>query len=79
MKTLFLPGPVQDRNRAIEILAELEEQTQQDPELMKFRAVHMLEQSTPESIKIARENLENAINSAKILSENSLNEIDKIL
>lgn len=29
--------------------------------------------------KAAKENLENAINSAKILSENSLNEIDKIL
>ena len=61
MKTLFLQGPTQDRQKALGILAELEEQLPQDPELMKFRAVQILEESTPQSLKAAREKLENVV------------------
>ena len=61
MKTLILRADAQDKQRALEILAALEEQLPQDPELMKFRALQMLEESTPESRKTAREKLENVI------------------
>ncbi|MFH1882702.1 MAG: tetratricopeptide repeat protein, partial [Planctomycetota bacterium] len=61
MKTLLLPGPGQDRQRALEILAALEERLPQDPELMKLRALQILEESTPQSLKTAREKLENVI------------------
>ncbi|MDT8302816.1 MAG: hypothetical protein RQ760_15140, partial [Sedimentisphaerales bacterium] len=54
MKTLFLQSPAQDQQRALEILTELEEQLPQDPELMKFQALHILEDSTPQSLKAAR-------------------------
>ena len=58
MKTLLLDGPTQDRQKALEILATLEERLPQDPELMKFRAIQMLEIATPQSLKAAREKLE---------------------
>jgi len=61
MKTLLLPGPGQDQQRALEILAALEEQLPQDPELMKFRSLQILEESTPQSFKNARGKLENVI------------------
>jgi len=61
MKTLFLQGPAQDQQRALEILAALEERLPQDPELMKLRALQILEESTPQSLKTAREKLENVI------------------
>ncbi|HUU19405.1 MAG TPA: tetratricopeptide repeat protein [Sedimentisphaerales bacterium] len=61
MKTLFLQGPAQDRPRALEILTALEEQLPQDPELMKFRTLQILEESTPQSFKDARGKLENVI------------------
>ncbi|MDT8302830.1 MAG: tetratricopeptide repeat protein, partial [Sedimentisphaerales bacterium] len=61
MKTLFLPGSVQDRQKALEILAELEEQMPQDPELMKFQVLHLLEDSTPQSREAARKILENVV------------------
>jgi len=61
MKTLFLQGPAQDRPRALEILTALEEQLPQDPELMKLRALQILEESTPQSLKAARGKLENVI------------------
>jgi len=61
MKTLFLQGPTQDRQRAFEILTILEGQLPQDPELMKLRALQLLDESTPQSRKIAREKLENVI------------------
>ena len=61
MKTLLLPGPVQDQQRALEILAALEEQLPQDPELMKFRALQILEESAPQSLKAARGKLENVV------------------
>ena len=55
MKTLFLRAHAQDRQRALEILAILEERLPQDPELMKLRALQILEESTPQSRKTARE------------------------
>jgi len=61
MKTLFLQGPTQDRERAFKILTTLEEQLQEDPELMKLRALQILEESTPQSLKTARETLEDVI------------------
>ena len=61
MKTLFLQGPTQDLQRAFEILTTLEEQLPQDPELMRLRALQLLEESTPQSRKIAREKLENVV------------------
>jgi len=61
MKTLLLPGPVQDQQRALEILAALEEQLPQDPELMKFRALQILEESAPQSLRAARGKLENVV------------------
>ncbi len=61
MKTLFMPGPAQDRQRASEILATLEERLQQDPELMKLRALQLLEESSPQSLADAKERLENAV------------------
>jgi tetratricopeptide (TPR) repeat protein len=61
MKILFLSGPVQDRQRALEMLAALEEQLPQDPELMKFRALHILEEAAPQSREAAREILENVV------------------
>ena len=61
MKTLLLPGPGQDQQRALEILAALEERLPQDPELMKLRALQMLQEPTPQSLKAARGKLENVI------------------
>jgi len=61
MKTLFLQGPTQDRERAFKILTTLEEQLPKDPELMKLRALQMLEESTPQSLKTARETLEDVV------------------
>jgi len=61
MKILFLRTDPEDRARALEILAALEERLPQDPELMKLRALQMLQQPTPDSIKAARQKLENAI------------------
>jgi tetratricopeptide (TPR) repeat protein len=61
MKLLFPPGPVQDRPRAMEILASLEEKLPQDLEIMKFRAAQLLENPTPQSLKIAKGILENVI------------------
>jgi tetratricopeptide (TPR) repeat protein len=60
MKTLLQQGQPEGRQRAFEILATLEEQLPQDPELMKLRAMQMLELPTPESLKTAREKLEHA-------------------
>lgn len=60
MKALLLQGQAENRQRALDILANLEEQLPQDPELMKLRAMQMLEVSTPQSLKTAREMLERA-------------------
>jgi len=61
MKTLFVRDHAQDRQRALKILAALEERLPQDLELMKLRVLQMLEVSTPQSLKAAREKLESAI------------------
>ncbi len=61
MKTLILQADAQGRQRALEILAALEEQLPQDPELMKFRALQILEESTPQSLEAARGKLENVV------------------
>jgi tetratricopeptide (TPR) repeat protein len=61
MRLLFLRARPQDRERAIEILATLEQRLPQDPELMQLRALQMLEQPTAESRKAAREKLESVI------------------
>jgi tetratricopeptide (TPR) repeat protein len=61
MKTLFLQSPAQDQQRALEILSALEKQLPQDPELMKLRAIHILSESTPQSLETARGELENVI------------------
>ena len=53
----------QDKERAIEILTALEKQLPQDPGLMKLRALQLFEESTPESLKAARDKLENLIKS----------------
>jgi tetratricopeptide (TPR) repeat protein len=61
MKTLLVRAQAQDKQRALEILATLEERLPQDPELMKFRALQMLEESSPQSFKTARAMLENVV------------------
>ena len=59
MKAYYLQRQPQSRQRALEILAALEKELPQDPELMKLRAMQLLEVPTPQSIKAAREKLEN--------------------
>ena len=67
MKLLFVRANAQDnaqdKERAEEILTALEEQLPQDPDLMKIRALQMLEERTPESLKAARDKLEDVIKS----------------
>ena len=59
MKAYFLQRQPQSQQRALEILAVLEKELPQDPELMKLRAMQLLEVPTPQSIQAAREKLEN--------------------
>jgi len=62
MKTLFLRRNAQDRQQAIAMLASLEERLPRDPELMKLRALLILEESrTPQTLSAARGMLEKAI------------------
>jgi len=61
MKTLFARGLAQDRQMALEILATLEKELPQDPELMRLRTILMLEKPTPQSLAAAGENLENIV------------------
>jgi tetratricopeptide (TPR) repeat protein len=61
MMTLFMRGQTQDQQAALEILASLEERLPQDPELMKLRALQMLQEQTPQSLKTAKDKLENVI------------------
>jgi tetratricopeptide (TPR) repeat protein len=61
MRLLFRRAQAKDRERATEILAELEKQLPQDAELLATRAALMLEQPTPESLAGARVRLENAV------------------
>lgn len=58
MRILFQRVEGQDRQRALEILGALEEQMPRDPELLKLRAVQLLQEATPQSLAAAREKLE---------------------
>ena len=61
MKLLFRRARVQDRETALEILAALEERLPRDPELMMIRALQLLAEPTPQSIKSARQRLEEVV------------------
>jgi tetratricopeptide (TPR) repeat protein len=61
MKMLFVRARAQDRQKALEILTALEQRLPQDPELMTIRAIQMATDSTAESLRAARDKLENAI------------------
>jgi tetratricopeptide (TPR) repeat protein len=61
METLLARGQNQDRERALEILAALEIELPHDLELMKLRAMQMLQERTPESVKTAKETLETVV------------------
>jgi len=61
IQLLFARGQNQDRERALEILAVLEERLPHDPELMKLRAMQMLQERTAQSVKTAKEMLETVI------------------
>ena len=57
MMTLFIRAQAGDTQKALEILAELEKQLPQDPMLMQLRAIQLLGESTPESLKAAKDKL----------------------
>jgi len=61
MMTLFIRAQAEDTQKALEILAALEKQLPQDPTLMQLRAIQLLGESTPESIKAAKDKLEEVI------------------
>ncbi len=61
MKTLFARGQAQDQQRALEILAALQEKLPQDPELMKIEALHLLQAQTPDFLETARQKLQNVV------------------
>jgi len=61
MKMLLVRARAQDRQRALEILTSLEQRLPQDPELMTIRALQMAAELTPQSLKTAREKLENVV------------------
>ena len=58
MQLLFQRAGARDRERAVEILATLEERLPQDTELMMVRALQMLQEGTPQSLTGARGKLE---------------------
>ncbi|GAG01943.1 unnamed protein product, partial [marine sediment metagenome] len=61
MQLLFVRAQDQDRQRALEILAVLEEKLPEDPQLKWLRVLQVLEESTPQSLATAREKLEDII------------------
>jgi len=61
MKTLLALGRAQDRPKALTILSTLEERLPQDPELMKIRALAMLEEPTAPSREAAQKKLESVV------------------
>ena len=61
MTNLFIRAQAEDTQKALEILAELEKQLPQDPTLMQLRAIQLLSESTPESLKAAKNKLEEVI------------------
>ncbi len=61
MQMLFLRGQAQDGERALGLLAALEERLPQDTELIAVRAVQVLKAPSPESLATIRGKLENAV------------------
>lgn len=61
MRLLLLRAQGTDRARALGILGSLEKQLPEDPELMKLRAMLLLENPTPESLETAKGTLENVV------------------
>jgi tetratricopeptide (TPR) repeat protein len=61
MKLLLQRARAQDRAKAAQLLDELEKELKDDPELMKIRALQMLDQPTAESVQAAIEKLEAAV------------------
>lgn len=61
MKTLFVRNQAQDQQRALKILAELQDKLPQDPELMKIEAMHLLQAKTPDSLETAGQKLQNVV------------------
>lgn len=61
MRLLFSRARGQDRERALGILAELEERQLDDSELMMIRALQALEDPTPQSLTRAKDGLENIV------------------
>jgi tetratricopeptide (TPR) repeat protein len=61
IKTLLLRGRTQDRQKALTILSVLEERLPQDPELMKIRALALLEEPTAQSREAAKKKLETVV------------------
>lgn len=61
MQLLLLRAQGPDRQRAVEILGTLEKQLPDDPQLMRLRAMLLLETATPESRRTARTMLEEVI------------------
>jgi tetratricopeptide (TPR) repeat protein len=61
MQLLFLRGQPPDRERALGILAALEEQRPQDVELITVRAAQMLREPIPPSFETIKRKLENVV------------------
>jgi len=64
MRSLFLRARGQDREEALAILAALEERLPEDPELMKLRAMELLQRQTPQSLQAAEKKLETVVRRA---------------
>lgn len=61
MKRLFMRGQDQDRDRALVMLATLEEKLRQDPDLMQVRAMELLRQGDVQSVQAATSKLEEVV------------------
>jgi len=61
MRLLLQRAQGSDHEQALAILAALEQQLPQDPELMKVRALCLLQEATPQSLAAAREKLESVV------------------
>jgi tetratricopeptide (TPR) repeat protein len=61
MKTLLARNQGQDRQKALQILAALEQRLPQDPDLMQIRAAVLLEDPTAQSRQTAKDKLEKAV------------------
>ncbi len=61
MQMLFLRGQAQDLQKALEILASLEERFPQDTELLAVRVAQILKEPNPQALGAIREKLVNAL------------------